>query len=143
VGTAAKRGYAYQHQICPWHAYSPSTNTIEEWSFAGVEFDGLDAAQCHLYEAKHGYDGFLRTEDWSANGRPTLQPWYDRSDIMVFEEMYTEAENQARAVSQHYPNAKLTWVFSSGTTQVFVFEAFLDRGLVPPIESKLEPFSER
>jgi Restriction endonuclease fold toxin 5 len=142
VGPAAKRGYDYQHFVCPWHAYSPATNQIEEWKFSGADFDGLHPAACHLFETKHGYDGFLREDDWSPNGRPTLQPWFKKSGSTAFEDIQYQAERQAKAVKPHYPKARLTWVFSSMVTKLFVYEEFLKQRRVPPIEAEVRPFDQ-
>lgn len=140
VGAAARRGYDYQHFVCPWHAYSPATNEIDEWRF-GEAFDGFDAAQCHLYEAKHGYDGFLRQDDWSPSGRPDLEPWFERSGSTLFDDMQDEARRQASTVTPHYPTARLTWVFSNVTMKLFVYQGFLDGGLVPSIVAEVRPFT--
>lgn len=95
VPPASKRGYDYQHFVCPWHYYVPETNMIEEWNFMGVDFDGLHPAECHLYEAKHGYDGFLEQKDWSAGGRPELQDWAENA----FEKMLQQADRQRTVVA--------------------------------------------
>jgi len=128
VGEAAQRGYAYQHFVCPWHYHIPESNMIEEWNFSGVDFDGLHPAECLLFEVKHGYDGFLETNDWNAGGRPNINPnmpW--AKDI--FKRMVDQARRQHTVVAPLHPEVRLTWVFSSMETQVFVYQKFLDKGL--------------
>lgn len=138
VDAAALRGYRYQHFVCPWHPHDPAARWIEEWAWRGVNFDGLHPAECHLYEAKHGYDGFLEQEDWSADGRPKLKPWARE----VFATAIVQAARQANAVRPHWPEVKLTWVFGSMTTKLYLYQQFLGRGLVPPIDAEVRPFNE-
>lgn len=140
VRSSSKRGYDYQHFVCPWHYYVPESNLIEEWKFMGEDFDGLHPTECHLYEAKHGYDGFLRQDDWSAGGRPKPRGrWADGP----FEKMLEQAERQSAVVAPHYPDVRLTWVFSSMMTKLYVFQIFLDEGLAPPIDAEVRPFVQR
>ncbi|RAP39507.1 hypothetical protein BYZ73_20180 [Rhodovulum viride] len=129
VKAGAQRGYAYQHFICPWHAYVPESNMIEEWAWGGVNFDGLSPAECHLWEAKHGYDNFLVQRDWSADGGPELADWAVRAGVAqtVFEPMIREARRQHMLVSQHYGKVELTWVFSNMTTRLYVGALLLQR----------------
>ena len=138
VGKAAQRGYAYQHFVCPWHYHIPESNMIEEWNFSGVDFDGLHPAECLLFEAKHGYDGFLETNDWSASGRPEPRRWA----MSAFDRMINQAGNQHAVVAPHYPEVRLTWVFSSMITKLYVFQRFLDRNWVPPINAEVRPFTQ-
>ena len=143
VSEAARRGYDYQHFVCPWHSYVPAANLIEEWAFSGVTFDGLHPSDCHLYEAKHGYDGFLDQDDWRPGGRPMLREWAQRSNSRVFDNMYRQARKQRDAVFPHYPKVRLTWVFSSMTTRLYVFDVFLRPRLTPPIEVEVRSYQER
>lgn len=131
-----KRGYDYQHWVCPWHAYDPPGGRIWEWNWFGVSFDGLHPAECHLFEAKHGYDGFLRQDDWSPDGRPKLQKWAED----VFDMIQAQARRQHDIVKPHYPNVRLTWVFSSMTTKLYLYEVFTDSGWTPIIEAEVRPF---
>lgn len=108
----------------------------------GVDFDGLHMAECHLYEAKHGYDGFLRQDDWSAGGRPELQDWAEEAAKGLFERMINQARRQSAVVAPHYPDVRLTWVFSSMATKLYVFEIFLKRRMVPPIDAEVRPFMQ-
>lgn len=119
-------GWDYQHFICPWHAYVPGSS-IEEWEYAGVEFDGMHPEQCLLLEAKHGYDDFLVTEDWSASGRPRIDPKKSFAEF-IFKRFEVQAGNQRSKVDPHYPRARLEWVFSASQTSVYVGELFLRRG---------------
>ena len=123
-----KVGYDYQHFVCPWHRYSPASARIEEWYFSGVHFDGLNPGACHLYEAKHGYDGFLEQRDWSASGRPRLRAWAREAGVQqnVFDRMRAQAQRQHYAVSPHYGEVLLTWVFSHSITRLYVTQMFLD-----------------
>jgi len=113
---------------------------IEEWDFSGVDFDGLHPAECLLLEAKHGYDGFLETDDWSAGGRPSLQDWVKNLPSNPFDRMVTQAAQQHRTVKPLHPDVRLKWVFSSQETKVFVYEIFLGRGWWE-IEPEHRPFS--
>ncbi len=138
---ATKRGYDYQNYVCPWHGYRPASARIVEWHFMGVDFDGLHPAECHLYEAKHGYDGLLQQDDWSAAGRPKLQDWVERSQkAKFFEKMADQARRQASVVAPLYPDVRLTWVFSSMITKLYVYEIFLKGRMVPPIDAEVRPF---
>lgn len=56
--------------------------------------------------------------------------------------MIEQAHRQARAVRPHWPEVKLTSVFSSMTTKLYVYEQFLGQELVPPIDAIVRPFSE-
>ncbi|MFV0332837.1 MAG: Tox-REase-5 domain-containing protein [Tropicimonas sp.] len=138
VPPASKRGYDYQHFVCNWHYYVPESNLIEEWSFEGVDFDGLHPTECHLYEAKHGYDGFLE-DDW-AEGVPKLRKWAVLSARHIFDDMRDQARRQSVVVKPHYPDVKLTWVFSSMVTKLYVFNIFLNSRMVPPIDDEVRPF---
>lgn len=130
-----RRGYDYQHFVCNWHWYSPSTSLIEEWQFGGSDFDGLHPAMCRLFETKHGYDGFL-DDDFSAGGRPVPKPWA----MGAFTRMVNQGRAQRGAVLPHWPEATLVWVFSHMITKLYVFEIFLTNGWVPPIEAEVRPF---
>lgn len=118
-----KRGYDYQHFICPWHSYSPGAAQIEEWNFSGIDFEGLHPAFCHLFEAKHGYDNFL-DEHWDGTP-PTLKDWARAADIQVFAIFVVQGTAQHGAVSPHYGEVKLTWIFSSMVTRLHVGSLFL------------------
>lgn len=128
VTAGAMRGYAYQHYVCPWHRHMPHAMTIEEWRFGAVEFDGLHPANCHLYEAKHGYDGFLVQNEWGIGGVPELQDWAERAKIQnsVFSPMIREGANQHFQVSPYYGEVSLTWVFSHMITRLYVGRLLLD-----------------
>lgn len=127
-----KRGYDYQHFVCPWHDYQPSASLIEEWQFSTVDFDGLHPAECLLLETKHGYDGFLkdsyaRTERWEY-GSPQLHDWALRADIQrtVFDPMIRQGRRQHGAVMPHYGDVSLKWVFSHPRTSLYVGAMFLE-----------------
>ena len=114
-----RRGYDYQHFVCPWHWYDPAKAEIQEWNFSGVDFDGLHPTECHLYEAKHGYDGFLE-DDW-ANGVPKLRRWVRNSkNFDTFDRFVKQAQRQHNAVVPHFGEVYLTWVFSHMITQLYV-----------------------
>jgi len=117
---------AYQHFVCPWHLYVPSANQIGGWQFSGVKFDGLHPTECHLYEAKHGYDGFLEQRDWSAQGGPQLRPWAERAKVTAFDDMVRQGRRQHRAVIPHFGEVYLTWVFSHSITQLYIGRLLLD-----------------
>ncbi|WCR06369.1 Tox-REase-5 domain-containing protein [Paracoccus fistulariae] len=105
----------------------------------GVDFDGLHMAECHLYEAKHGYDGFLRQDDWSAGGRPEPHLWARGA----FDSMFDQARRQQILVLPNYPDVRLTWVFSNMMTKLYVFQRFIDEAWVPPIDAEVRPFVKR
>ncbi|MEL7049155.1 MAG: Tox-REase-5 domain-containing protein [Pseudomonadota bacterium] len=117
---------AYQHFVCPWHLYVPSANQIGGWQFSGVKFDGLHPTECHLYEAKHGYDGFLEQKDWSAQGGPQLRRWAEAAEVDVFERMVDQGGRQHRAVAPHFGEVELSWVFSHMITRLYVGRLLLD-----------------
>ncbi|WP_294930868.1 Tox-REase-5 domain-containing protein [uncultured Paracoccus sp.] len=132
----------YQHWVCPWHAYDPPGGRIWEWNWFGVSFDGLHPAECHLFETKHGYDGFLKQDDWSPSGRPELQDWFVRSGSTAFADMIDQADRQHALVAPHYPKVRLTWVFSSMTTKLYLYEIFMRSRWVPIIETEVRPFNQ-
>ncbi|WP_370641206.1 Tox-REase-5 domain-containing protein [Nereida sp. MMG025] len=120
------RAAAYQHFVCPWHLYIPAANQIGGWQFSNVKFDGLHPMECHLFEAKHGYDGFLEQRDWSAQGGPQLRPWAEKAKVTVFDDMVRQGRRQNRAVVPHFGEVYLTWVFSHSITQLYVGRLLLD-----------------
>ncbi|MEJ6404611.1 Tox-REase-5 domain-containing protein [Yoonia sp. 2307UL14-13] len=128
---AQKRGYDYQHFLFPWHWYAPETAKIQEWEWKGIDFDALHPTECHLYEAKHGYNGFLRhsdvpTPEWE-HGVPELQEWATRKGgtLQAFRRMVIQGRNQHLAVAPHNGEVHLTWVFSHGITRTYVGALFL------------------
>jgi len=130
VGEAAQRGYAYQHFVCPWHYYIPTSNMIEEWTFSGVDFDGLHPTECLLFEAKHGYDGFLEMNDWTASGRPVLKGWIIASGSDPFKNARDQSRRHNAVVAPHWPDLRIKWVFSQLITLIFLQQYFLDSGFV-------------
>lgn len=140
VNAAGKRGYDYQHFVCPWHPYFPEANSIGEWSWAGIDFDGLHPMECQLFEVKLGYDGFLQQKDWSPDGRPVIREWYRRVGGQAFNIMEAQARRHTRVVLPHYPKVRITWVFSSELTKLYMFQIFLNRRYVPPIDAEVRPY---
>ena len=133
---ASKRGYFYQNFVCPWHNHNPAANTIDEWSFSRVDFDGLHPAECLLYETKHGHDNFLEQRDWSAGGRPVPQPWA----MQAFATITAQAGRQHAVISPHHPDVRLKWVFSESITSVYVYQIFINSGWWR-IEREYRPFA--
>lgn len=142
VTGGALTGYLYQHYICPWHQHLPASQSIEEWRFGDVEFDGLHPAECHLYEAKHGFDGFLVQRDWSASGGPELADWAKKAGVQqsVFDRMLNQGRKQHMQVSPYYGEVSLTWVFSHMITRLFVGRLFLTRITGWYHEMEVRPF---
>lgn len=130
-----KRGYDYQHFVCPWHLYQPEFSLIQEWLIGSVRFDGMHPAECLLIEAKHGYDGFLDHSDSTPDGRPAPLVWAKG----VFRKFLIEADAQNNLVFPHHPTARLRWVFSNQTTMIYVSEIFL-RQRMWNIEVEWRPF---
>lgn len=124
----SKRGYDYQHFVCPWYWYTPATARIEEGNFSGVYFDGLHPADCHLYEAKHGYDGFWKQETGPPRGGPELRPWAVKARIQenVFDRMVEQAGRQHSVVLPHFGEVQLSWVFIHIDTRLYVGRLVLD-----------------
>lgn len=120
------RAAAYQHFVCPWHFYSPENNLIGDWLFSEIKFDGLHPVECHLYEAKHGYDGFLE-DDWAA-GVPKLRGWAIAAGVQdnVFAPIVEQAGRQHAAVFPHFGEVYLTWVFSHMITRLYVGDLVLE-----------------
>ena len=139
VLSGAQLGYAYQHFVCPWHAHNPAANIINEWHFSGIDFDGLHPAECLLFEAKHGYDDFLVQDDWSARGRPKLNPdtpW----GRGILDRIEDRAEAKWGVCAPHYPEVRLKYVFSHSITRLYFSTRFRGLGLIH-IETEHRPWS--
>ena len=89
-----------------------------------------------LFPRQHG--GFLKQDDWSAGGRPELQDWA----INPFQKILEQADRQHTLVKPHYPKVRLTWVFSSMMTKLYMYQMFIDKKMVPPIEAEVRPFEQ-
>ena len=142
---AHKVGYDYQHYICPWHWYAPDQALIEEWQFSGPKFDGIHPEKCQLFEAKHGYDGFLEasytpTERWP-HGRPILKEWAAKSGVWnnTFEPIIKQAKRQFTAVYPHF-EVDLAWVFSEQITSTYVMMEIYQAGVDWSYDWEVRPF---
>ena len=85
------------------------TTDIQEWTLAGVSFDGLWPMECILVEAKGRYAQFLE-------GKP------DFMKNNIFLKMRNEATSQ-RSVVSRFRTAKLHWYFYEIETKVY-FDRF-------------------
>lgn len=130
-------GYAYQHFVVPWFAHNPAAGQIQEWQFSGVRFDGLDFGACHLLEAKYGHDNWF-IEDFSSGGRPVPREFPGR---VLLPKIFVEAQSHVSIVRPHYPEVRLTWVFSSLVFKIFMTEYFLIREQMPPVETEHRPYA--
>lgn len=103
----AEQGLPYQRTFPerkPWVDYQarvggmPSGPTfIVEWAFNGVVFDGFDAAECLLKEAKGHYDPFF--DEWGM-----VRDWWKHNVETVIEEI------AAQSVAAHpRPPIRLEW----------------------------------
>ena len=93
------------------------TTDIQEWTLAGVSFDGLWPMECILVEAKGRYAQFLE-------GKP------DFMKNNIFLKMRNEATSQ-RSVVSRFRTAKLNWYFYEKETKVY-FDRF-SRNIVSTI----------
>ena len=93
------------------------TTDIQEWTLAGVSFDGLWPMECILVEAKERYAQFLE-------GKP------DFMKNNIFLKMRNEATSQ-RSVVSRFRTAKLNWYFYEKETKVY-FDRF-SRNIVSTI----------
>ena len=141
VDPAAQQGYVYQHFVCPWHMYVPNDPTsaqfIEDWVFDGVRFHGLDRNDCHLYETVYGYDAFLARDELGRTA--PLRGWMND----VFARLVAHARRQHAVVAPHWPDLRLTWVFSDPTVMLYMYRFFAAERLIPVIELDVRPFVTR
>ena len=57
--------------------------------------------------------------------------------------MMDQARRQCDEVKPHCPEVRLTWVFSSMMTKLYVYEIFSKRKMVLPIDAEVRPFVQR
>jgi len=136
----ARVGYEYQHHVVNWFFHDPVNRFIMEWELGGVKFDGLDpeegaklairaiarpeydptfTSHCYLIEAKYGYDWF----DWD----PVREEWKLSKPDFLMDSTRTEITSQSTAITPHYPNVALVWIFSNRH-----FKAWADTNLIRP-----------
>ena len=60
----------------------------------------------------------------------------------AFKKMLEQADRQRTVVKPHYPKVRLTWVFSSMMTKLYLYQRFMDNGWIPPIEAEVRPFEQ-
>ncbi|MFV0643846.1 MAG: hypothetical protein ACK5NN_05005 [Sphingomonadaceae bacterium] len=122
--TPKARGSLYQHYVVPWFGYRSDdtsgrlTIEIEEWEWRrgkAAAWDGLDYAQCKLYECKMGYRDFLDEDLIGKDDAYTYpnpkKPWL-RSLEYAFEIKNKQLSNQYNTFIGEWPRTTLEWVFS-------------------------------
>jgi hypothetical protein len=88
-------GFAFDIEECRWS---------DEWEWLDIDFDGFQAGECMLQEAKGDYDQFL---DGSI---PKANKWFEG-----FRTMEDQIVDQGSAVRLN-PPARLTWYFQTPLT---------------------------
>lgn len=78
-----------------------------EWDWLDIDFDGFQASQCLLQEAKGNYDQFI-----GANGKP-----FDF--FKGFTSMAEQIKKQG-AIVRSNPPAKLIWYFQTSKTREYM-----------------------
>lgn len=122
--TPKGRGSLYQHYVVPWFGYQAEesggrlTVNVEEWEWRrgrAAAWDGLDHAQCRLYECKLGYRDFLDEnkldEALSYRNKNPRKPWLD-SLYYAFEGENKQLSSQYSTFIGEWPQTTLEWVFS-------------------------------
>lgn len=122
--TPKGRGSLYQHYVVPWFGYQAEesggqlTVNVEEWEWRrgrAAAWDGLDYAQCRLYECKLGYRDFLdenRLDEPLSYTHPNpKKPWL-RSLEYAFEIKNRQLSSQYSTFIGEWPQTTLEWVFS-------------------------------
>lgn len=119
--TPKARGSLYQHYVVPWLGYRSDEVAgrlaieLEEWEWRrgrAAAWDGLDYAQCKLYECKLGYRDFL-DENLIGENRAyaelnSKKPWLGTLEKAFEKQM----ESQYAAFRPEWPQTSLEWVFS-------------------------------
>lgn len=119
--TPKARGSLYQHYVVPWFGYRSDDTSgrlaieIEEWEWRRGRtgtWDGLDHAQCKLYECKLGYRDFLDDDligknDAYKRGNQN-KPWLGTLEDAFKNQMMS----QYTAFRPEWPQTSLDWVFS-------------------------------
>ncbi len=96
--------YRYQARVTGFPFDTEACRWSEEWTWLGTDFDGFQADQCLLQEAKGNYDQFL---DGSI---PRAEDFFTGFDAM-------EAQAFAQAVVvRGDPPAQLSWYFQTPLT---------------------------
>ncbi|PVX81826.1 restriction endonuclease fold toxin 5 domain-containing protein [Paraburkholderia unamae] len=93
-----------------------------EWAWLGTDFDGFQASQCLLQEAKGNYDQFI-----GANGKP-----FDF--FKGFTNMAEQIKKQGTIVRSN-PPAKLMWYFQISKTREYMLPTLQRFG----VSSVLQP----
>jgi hypothetical protein len=98
-----------------------------EWKFMNIEFDGFQASECRLQEAKAKYDQFFD----SKTGHP--KHFFESFGV---ERILNQARTQS-AITKTNPPARLTWYFMQPISFKFFSRLFARENLL--IESLLQP----
>lgn len=119
--TPKARGSLYQHYVVPWLGYRSDDVAgrlaieLEEWEWRrgrAAAWDGLDYAQCKLYECKLGYRDFLDEnligENKAYAELNSKKPWLGTLE-KAFEK---QIASQYAAFRPEWPQTSLEWVFS-------------------------------
>ncbi len=144
------RGSLYQHHVVPWFGYVSDnvdgrlTISIEEWEWRRgrtASWDGLDYAQCKLYECKLGYRDFL-DEDLigkriAYQRRNPKKPWLGTLEDAFKKQMIS----QHAAFRPEWPKVMLEWVFSDQEV-MWQFVEMRDTLGLSEIDNRHEPFDK-
>jgi hypothetical protein len=112
----------YQNRICKM-GFGPGY--INEWEFNGVSFDGFDASQCLLKEAKAKYDQFF-------NEFREVVDWWRPGEARLID----EARRQALA-AQPRPPVQLKWYFMQAIS--YRHFSLIIQDAYPDVEVIFEP----
>ena len=146
--TPKARGSLYQHYILPWFGFEADETDgmlrvkIEEWVWRRppeASWDGMDHAQCLLYEVKLGYRDFI-DESLVGTGDAYAYPNPAKPFLGSLErKILAQTQEQYSVVSPEMPKVRLLWVFSDH--EVMWQFAFMcrDKGMVE-IEYKHAPY---
>lgn len=110
-------------------------NRIQEWKFAGVDFDGFWSPSCTLVEAKYGYRQFLEQDlDGIWGPKEIVNSRGQRLDFMatILDDFPRQAGKQQKAIEGNMPPAQLLWYFSDDIVRDYVSKAFASARLRVP-----------
>lgn len=91
-------GFAFDTEQCLWS---------DEWKWLGIDFDGFQASECLLQEAKGNYDQFL-----DESGKPLK--WFQGFRTM------SETIGKQASATRANPPTKLMWYFQTPKTRSFM-----------------------
>lgn len=139
------RGSLYQHYVVPWFQYITQDMggylyiQLEEWSWRrNGNWDGLDHADCKLYECKLGYRDFLDESKLNRRNSYTLRnprkPWLGSIERAFKEQL----KSQHAAIIDEWPKVTLEWVFSDQEV-MWQFVKMRDRSGLSEVDNKHVP----